>query len=54
MQTLLQFIRSHRQTCWEENGKIGAISHYTLNGVPGSEYVTIEPTTKAVREWLGY
>ena len=53
---LIQFIEAHGIQAKEmADGRIKAMSHsYSKTLGANSEWETVEPTAKAVRNWLGY
>jgi len=52
---LIQFIRVHGHQCGlGADGNISAVEVICIDGVASEQTVSIEPTWKAVRLWLGY
>lgn len=54
IEQLVTYIKNHGVEAWSANGKLFAVDRGSLNGQPVEAVVEIEPTSRAVREWLGY
>ena len=55
MTKLIAFIAAHGQHAIEQDGQLMAVDH-RYSAAEGStfEWIRLEPTIRAVREWLGY
>ena len=55
MDNLIKFLKAHRIECTPlENGKISVKDEFTIKGVYGFEWIEIDATTAAVKEFLNY
>lgn len=54
IQGMLKVLENHGVEAFAFHGEIHALDVATVNGEPVSKYVTLEPSLKAIKNWLGY